>query len=374
MQVDFSLLNQDPNNTPIGSLTGGFGTGLGFGQNQQMIQMKRQMMEQQQAMREQQMQAEQAAKEAEDKKFKMETLKTVGAQLQNLKGSPTVYADYFKKVYVPATRDALGEDFDLDGDGIDFDNENDRKATDEFVAITQGVSAGKINYETAANGLMAISAKYQGSDDLSKRAKDMAATYYGQVPKPTAPQAIDPTLKREIAKAQVSVAKTKPLVDGIIKEIDRVQLLNKESYGGLAGQAQMKARRATGLGDESKKFKNTADVVNTMQSQVARVLKSTFGGQLSDGERQYLNEVYGALAGLSPTERDIAMTNVKTMLKARLEGDEGTLQELLATAGIDYVPQGGGGRTSFATVEDAEAANLPPGTKITIGGRPATVE
>lgn len=36
--------------------------------------------------------------------------------------------------------------------------------------------------------------------------------------------------------------------------------------------------------------------------------------------------------------------------------------------------QTGGGARSFASPEEAEAANLPPGTRITVGGRPAVVE
>jgi hypothetical protein len=104
----------------------------------------------------------------------------------------------------------------------------------------------------------------------------------------------------------------------IINEIDRVQKLNSNSYGGYFGNLEMKAKSAFNMGQDDVKFKNTADVINTMQQQVARVLKSTFGGQLSDSEREYLNNVYGALPKLSQTERDIAMTNVKRMLSSKI--------------------------------------------------------
>ena len=157
---------------------------------------------------------------------------------------------------------------------------------------------------------------------------------------PTASQGVpDKSMSREITKAKVSLAKTRPMVDSVISEIDRVQKLNENSYGGKIGALKVKAMSATELGTDSEKFKNTADAVNTMQSQVAKVLKSTFGGQLSDGEREYLNGVYGALPSLSRSERSIAMTNVKKMLQAKLEGDAATLQELLDDAGIS---SGGG--------------------------------
>ena len=141
-----------------------------------------------------------------------------------------------------------------------------------------------------------------------------------------------------ITKAKVDLAETKPMVDLVTSEIDRVQELNKNSYGGMIGGLTMKAKSAMNTGADDVKFKNTADVLNTMQAQVAKVLKSTFGGQLSDGERLYLNQVYGALPNMSQTERDIAMTNVKTMLTGRLRSSESKLQELNGQAGIDSPP------------------------------------
>lgn len=145
----------------------------------------------------------------------------------------------------------------------------------------------------------------------------------------------DNFMKREIAKAKSALAETRPMVESAIGEISRVEKLNENTFDGKTGEWQMAFRRGTGIGDESETFKNTSDVVNTMQAQVARVLKSTFGGQLSDGERAYLNEVYGALPGLSKTERAVAMTNVKKMLSDRLVGAQSKVSELSSEAGID---------------------------------------
>lgn len=149
------------------------------------------------------------------------------------------------------------------------------------------------------------------------------------------PPAPDRSMQREVTKAKVDYAKYKPVVDSAMTEIDRILPLNENSYGGKLGQAAFASASASGIGTESEKFKNTADVLNTMQSQVVKVLKSSFGGQLSDGEREYLNRVYGALPGMSTSERKIAMKNVKKMLSASLEGKKETLSILLEDAGID---------------------------------------
>lgn len=151
-------------------------------------------------------------------------------------------------------------------------------------------------------------------------------------PEPKPSKTVDP-MEREIIKAKVQLAKTRPMVNSVISEITRVEGLNDNSYGGKIGATQMAARSALEMGTDDPKFKNTADVINTMQQQVAKVLKSTFGGQLSDSERAYLNTVYGALPNMSRAERAIAMKNVKTMLQAKLDGDQATVNELLSDAG-----------------------------------------
>jgi hypothetical protein len=179
---------------------------------------------------------------------------------------------------------------------------------------------------------------------------------------------VDPyarALAGERAKAAGELAETRPMVSDAVSEITRVKELNKDSYGGAIGAVTQKAKSLLNMGEDDPKFQNTADVVNTMQAQVARVLKSTFGGQLSDGERAYLNEVYGALPNMSQTERDVAMRNVSGMLESRLRQASGKFSELSGK------PQS---KTSFDSVEEAEAANLPKGTIIMIGGRRAVVE
>jgi len=121
------------------------------------------------------------------------------------------------------------------------------------------------------------------------------------------------TQQREEQKASVKssskLAEAKAIEGEVVPEIKRVIELNKNSRGGIAGSASQRIRSGLNIGQDEE-FKNTADVINTMKGMVAKVLKSTFGGQLSDGERAYLNEVYGAVDSYSPTEREIAMNNV----------------------------------------------------------------
>lgn len=117
------------------------------------------------------------------------------------------------------------------------------------------------------------------------------------------------------AKSAGESAEAQSIADNAIAELNRIRPLNDKSRGGLLGRM---SQRIESMGDPdqpSEQFKNTADVINSLKGMVVSVLKSTFGGQLSDGEREYLNEVYGAVEGMSRAERKIAMDGVERTLR-----------------------------------------------------------
>lgn len=151
----------------------------------------------------------------------------------------------------------------------------------------------------------------------------------------SAPTTTPPTRAplKDVMKAKAAYAEEKALADSIVAEITRVEGLNANAYGGYGGAAQMKVRSGLNMGTDSPKFTNTADVLNTMQGQVAKVLKSTFGGQLSNEERNYLNQVYGALPQMSNQERAVAMKNVKNMVMSKLASSEAKYNALAGIQG-----------------------------------------
>ncbi|MEK7578254.1 MAG: hypothetical protein AAB456_00850 [Patescibacteria group bacterium] len=101
-----------------------------------------------------------------------------------------------------------------------------------------------------------------------------------------------------------------------ISEIRRIRPLNERASGGFFGKIRQAGMAA--LDKEDQKFRDTEDVVNSLKSLVTKVLKSTFGGQLSNEERKYLDDVYGAAAGYSRAQRRIAMDNVERMLSSKI--------------------------------------------------------
>lgn len=124
-------------------------------------------------------------------------------------------------------------------------------------------------------------------------------------------------IKRKV-KAKAEYFDAKAFAPGAVKILDKLRVLNKNSYGTAVGGFQYKLSEKTGIGDETTKFKNTAEVVNQLRQMVSKVLKATFGGQLSDGERAYLDKVYGASEDFTKSQRDIAIRNVKRMFVEKL--------------------------------------------------------
>lgn len=117
-------------------------------------------------------------------------------------------------------------------------------------------------------------------------------------------------------KAEGESAEAQSIAESAIAELNRIRPLNENSRGGLLGSATQKIESKLDSDKPSEEFTNTADVINSLKGMVVSVLKSTFGGQLSDGEREYLNEVYGAVEGMSRAERKIAMDGVERTLRA----------------------------------------------------------
>jgi hypothetical protein len=160
----------------------------------------------------------------------------------------------------------------------------------------------------------------QKEANLLKTKKEISDVKMNEVQK--ANLAEDVTESRETAKQKVKAKKdyidAKSAIgtnDTIIKTLLEK---NKNTYNGKIAGWEYKAKQMTGLGTKDEKFQNTAYVVQELKAMVAKVLKSTFGGQLSDSEREYLNTVYGAAADYTQEERRIAIDGVKRMFDNKL--------------------------------------------------------
>lgn len=217
---------------------------------------------------------------------------------------------------------------------------------DRYPQLRSGLMQDKVNAD-----VMARAPAVKQQLELSRAESEMADARYKdflrtQVPGGNAPQVqtfngveylltpgqkgavkatiLNPALNTEQAKAKEATASSAALAETSMPELGRLQELNKNTYGGAFGGAVFKGKSLLNMGQDDEKYKNTADVVNSLKAKVSEVLRSTFGAQLSDGERQYLNDIYGAAPNLSQAERDIAITNIKRMLQTKLVKNQTT--------------------------------------------------
>jgi hypothetical protein len=139
-------------------------------------------------------------------------------------------------------------------------------------------------------------------------------------------------IKKKV-KAKAEYFDAKAFVPGSVQILDELAELNKKSFGGAIQGLGYKLTQKTGIGEDSEKFKNTTEIVNSLRQMVSKVLKATFGGQLSDGERMYLDTVYGAAPQYTKTERQIAIKNVKRMFTERLQEKQSAYESWVNSPG-----------------------------------------
>jgi hypothetical protein len=176
-----------------------------------------------------------------------------------------------------------------------------------------------------------------------------------------------------------------------------------QPYTGMGADARTAAARIPiigGLIADKERAAATTEAKNLVTEQALGSMKAIFGGNPTEGERNILLQLQ-ALPTYTPAEQNVIIDNAIKAAERRQSnftqrlnqigtGQYFTQQNLdnpYATPNpaintpVDQIPpalsvpeQGSSTQTSFATLEDAEAANLPPGTVITIGGRRAVIE
>lgn len=215
--------------------------------------------------------------------------------------------------------------------GIDVTNPNLKRLKykdTEWVEPITPYEQSKRDYETKKQDLdtkekMANIAKLESFESESEKDRQNKLELIKNKPKP-----VNRPLQTQIAKTQMALADANAMAKTEIPVLKSMIDLNENSYGGMLGDLKYKATSMAGGGEKDVIFQNTAKVINNMQNLVAKILKSTFGGQLSEGEREYLNKVMGALPKMSKTERKIAIEGVINTVSGNASKAQSKLEEL----------------------------------------------
>ena len=199
------------------------------------------------------------------------------------------------------------------------------------------------------------------TDDLEKQLILIKARADAKLDAPK----LDKSMQAAVTKAKTAAASARAAVGSVSPELDRILELNKNTRAGIAGEVKQKLSSGMNVGQNIPEYKNTVDVVNSLQSMVTKVLKSTFGGQLSDSERAYLQEVYAASSKYTQKEREIAIATIRRMVTDKSMEADATLSELTGAR------QGGGGGLVEMIAPNGEAFTVPSASVATAISRGA---
>lgn len=121
------------------------------------------------------------------------------------------------------------------------------------------------------------------------------------------------------ADAEKDYLNTKAEHKSITSQLSEVEALNMGARSGKLANLKTQATDLTGIGAGSAEYQSTKDVGNQLKGMVVKVIKSQFGAQLSDAEREYMDKVYGAAESMTRQERAIAIKNIRKMTDSKLQ-------------------------------------------------------
>jgi hypothetical protein len=169
---------------------------------------------------------------------------------------------------------------------------------------------------------------------------------------------------KELIKAQKAYTDVKSGYNVTMTQLDEVKKLNDNSYSGTLENAKLLIPRLTGKGASNQEFQNTVNVVNKLKNYVIKSLRSSFGGQITEGEREYLNGLFGATEKGTKEERAIAISNIQEFLNMKLKEKE----EAYTMWGGDISKIGGTPVKPYQSQQTPTAQ--PQGTSADTGGIP----
>lgn len=120
-------------------------------------------------------------------------------------------------------------------------------------------------------------------------------------------------------------------VETLNKIIDKIP----GTRGGLAGAGMQAASSSFGIGSNTGTFVQTAEVLNALKGMAVQLLKPTFGGNISDGEREEVMKISGALTTMQPAERVVAANRMIEISELAARRAKDKAESLATNYGIE---------------------------------------
>lgn len=130
---------------------------------------------------------------------------------------------------------------------------------------------------------------------------------------------------KQYAEMSGNIAEGAAALEPLKESIDKALELNKTARSGGFANARQSFWR---FFDSNGRTKAGAELQGIMQNELVGQLKKIFGGQISEGERAYLDKLYAADLSMSEGEREALINNVYQAAQNRVNKDKQAFKNL----------------------------------------------
>lgn len=214
----------------------------------------------------------------------------------------------------------------------DAQTERENKLADALAQYQREDAVAKRNREWDLNDKMALLEKQQQGDLakalLSYQNKNTEGGAFGQEYQKQRAQ--------QYAQMQQELAEGSGNLETLKQTVDRALELNKTARSGFLADTRQSLGRMFGGGEQTSAG---AELQGLMKNELVGQLKKVFGGNITEGEREYLNQLYAADLSMSEGEREALIRNLYDSAVKRQQANQSAFNSLFG--GQTQTPQEG---------------------------------
>lgn len=130
---------------------------------------------------------------------------------------------------------------------------------------------------------------------------------------------------QQYAEMSQEIAEGRGNLDALKKTVGRALELNKEARSGFLGDFRQSLGRMFGGGDQTTAG---AELQGLLKNELVGQLKKAFGGNITEGEREYLNQLYATDLSMSEGEREALIRNLYASALKKQQARESAFENL----------------------------------------------
>ena len=203
----------------------------------------------------------------------------------------------------------------------DAQTERENKLADALAQYRREDAVAQKNREWGLTDKMALLEKQQQGDLtkalLAYQNKNTDGGAFGQEYQKQRAQ--------QYAQMQQDLAEGRGNLDALKQTVERALELNKIARSSILANTRQAVGRMLGGGEQTSAG---AELQGLMKNELVGQLKKVFGGNITEGEREYLNQLYAADLSMSEGERDALIRNLYDSAVKRQQANQSAFESL----------------------------------------------